>query len=95
MCRFGQGFPLEAVLSTIKLQIRNEKKNSYWPCLCGGEVFFSLFSVLLFCYSVLQFGIVVKFLTPKWCCWRVGFVNFVSIMNPFILSNRIWWLISG
>lgn len=26
MCRFGQGFPLEAVLSTIKLKIRNEKK---------------------------------------------------------------------
>lgn len=60
MFRFVQGFPLEAVLSTIKLQIRNEK-NSYWPCLCGGGVFFSLLSVLLFCYSVLQFGIVVKF----------------------------------
>lgn len=55
MCRFGQGFPLEAVLSTIKLQIRNGKKTHIGRvCVEGGDFLFTIqcSTVLLFCSAV-------------------------------------------
>lgn len=54
MCRFGQGFPLEAVLSTIKLQIRNEKKLILAVFVWWGGFLFTIQSstVLLFCSAV-------------------------------------------